>query len=542
MNVPDWLQGSGVSTNAASRHGASPAEKPPERPPVYPHPGVSGREENTGSSAMTAALKVADSSTAFIEAIARMFGPHVFSDVDAALAAAQTHFSPSWPHDELPGGGSGDDAVAALTQAGASLITAIRELENAKNAAAAAQAQAEVLFAAVERARQLGKGVTGVALGRGTGAQIALARRESPFVGLRRLKWATRLVREFPQVSNMCSNGVLSEYRAQIIVTEAEFLSSEQRRHIDAALTSGDGELESLGNKQLAAAVRTMAYAMEPAAFVKRLDKAESERCVTLRPAADGMTYLSALLPLRQGVTVLKTLTQIADSARAKGEARGKGQIMADALVHRLTSHRPCASPSGQGDGEELGSDAGTQGQGGAGCLSAGEQEIHLDLIMTDRALFDGASDPALLTGYQPIPAPTARQMIINTAGAARVWLRRLYTHPDTGELLTMDSKARLFPDGMKRFLFDQDQLCATAYCDAPIREYDHIKSYAAGGPTSISNGQGLCQGCNQNKEAQGWSSQPGGTITTPTGHRYASVRPTLPGGNQEKRKTVLGE
>lgn len=68
--------------------------------------------------------------------------------------------------------------------------------------------------------------------------------------------------------------------------------------------------------------------------------------------------------------------------------------------------------------------------------------------------------------------------------------------------LLAMDSRARLFPDGMKEFLRVRDQRCQTPYCDAPIREYDHIKAYAAGGPTTTDNGQGLCTACNQAKEA----------------------------------------
>jgi len=466
----------------------------------------------------------------------------VRSAVDAALAAARSARLNQAPRDTgstLAGTGP---AERALAQAGASLIAAIRELENAKNAAAAAQAKAEVLFADVERARQMYAGIRGEALGKGTAAQIALARRESPFAGARHLKSATRLVREFPEVLATCATGVLSEYRGQIIATESEFLSPAQRSRIDAELTAEPGALETMGNKQLASAVRGMAYAMEPTAFLKRLSKAEAQRCVTLRPAADGMTYLSALLPLRQGVAALKSLTHAADSARAQGEGRDKGQLMADALVHRIARHPPCPAldvPRGAGSGE-----GGVTPRGGD-CFSTREAEIHLDLIMSDRSLFDGASEPAIITGYQPIPAPLAQRMVMNTAGQAQVWLRRLYTHPDTGELLAMDSKARLFPDGMKRFLFDQDQLCATPWCDAPIREYDHIKSFASGGGTSIDNGQGLCQGCNLAKEAPGWTNAPDGSLTTPTGHRYASCRPALPGtgreGNKQQPRSRLG-
>ncbi len=106
----------------------------------------------------------------------------------------------------------------------------------------------------------------------------------------------------------------------------------------------------------------------------------------------------------------------------------------------------------------------------------------------------------------------------------------------------------------MKEFLRLRDQRCATPYCDAPIREYDHIKSWATGGQTSVDNGQGLCTACNKAKESPGWASEPIGphhqppdtgpnstalperTITTPTGHSYVSTAPPLPGPTRRQR------
>uniref|UniRef100_UPI0013DE22C2 HNH endonuclease n=1 Tax=Specibacter cremeus TaxID=1629051 RepID=UPI0013DE22C2 len=78
-------------------------------------------------------------------------------------------------------------------------------------------------------------------------------------------------------------------------------------------------------------------------------------------------------------------------------------------------------------------------------------------------------------------------------------------------------------------------------WCDAPIRDYDHITPYGDGGHTSIDNGQGLCKRCNLTKEAPGWTTTPfpappmhpalpGATVTTPTGHTYQGTRPKLPG------------
>ena len=54
------------------------------------------------------------------------------------------------------------------------------------------------------------------------------------------------------------------------------------------------------------------------------------------------------------------------------------------------------------------------------------------------------------------------------------------------------------------------------------------------GGPTTITNGQGLCANCNHTKQAPGWEHQPPAdditiTITTPTGHTHHSRPPRPP-------------
>jgi hypothetical protein len=519
LNVPDWAEdtGGGVSP-------ASPAS----------------RSVQAGDVTVSVGSAVVDACKDVVAGLAGAFDASLLARADAELATVETLAA------STPASFGAGPSTRGMSGGAATLIESIRALEDLKNAACAAQARAEVLFAAFERARQLRAGVRGDALGKGTAAQIALARRESPFMGTRHLKAANRLVRDMPGTMAACTSGALTEYRAQIVTVETEFLSPEERARVDELIAGCPEDIERLGNKQLAAAVRAAAYQLQPAAFVKRLAKAETDRYVSLRPAADGMTLLTALLPLKQGIRVLRTLTGVADSARNNGDGRGKGQLMADALVHRLTEHPQC---DGHGNLVASGARLNDVRSDVAPaldpdrCLTAGDAGIALDLIMTDRALFDGATDPAILTGYGPIPAPAARQMLMNTAGQAQVWLRRLYTHPETGALLSMDSRARLFPDGMKRFLFDQDQMCRTPWCDAPIREYDHIKSFISGGGTTPSNGQGLCRECNLVKEADGWSSEatgleagsppgapPGTRITTPTGHRYSSKPPPLPG------------
>jgi hypothetical protein len=248
----------------------------------------------------------------------------------------------------------------------------------------------------------------------------------------------------------------------------------------------------------------------------KRASHAVNERTVTLRPAPDTMARLTALLPVAQGVVVYAALTRHAETARANGDERSRGAVMADQLVENIT---------------------GTPG---------GVSSIEVQLVMTDRTLFQGDSEPARLAGYGIVPAHWARQTVLGEepdTAEPTTWLRRLYTTPGTGALLAMDSKARIFPPGLRRFLQVRDDTCRTPYCDAPIRHHDHIIPWHQDGPTTSHNGQGLCEACNHTKETPGWTARtlPGPRHTvelqTPTGHTYHSTAPPPPGTGTPSRR-----
>jgi hypothetical protein len=165
---------------------------------------------------------------------------------------------------------------------------------------------------------------------------------------------------------------------------------------------------------------------------------------------------------------------------------------------------------------------------------------VEIQLVMTDRTLLQGDSEPARLPGHGIVPAGWARELLNNasqgTDQALGVWLRRLYTAPGTGELVAMDSRARIFPSGLRRLIQVRDNTCRTPYCDAPIRHLDHIVPWHQGGQTTHSNGAGLCEACNHTKETPGWTVRPRPgprhttEVTTPTGYSYQSTAPPLPG------------
>ncbi|MFD1506586.1 HNH endonuclease [Georgenia yuyongxinii] len=188
---------------------------------------------------------------------------------------------------------------------------------------------------------------------------------------------------------------------------------------------------------------------------------------------------------------------------------------------------------------------------------------VEVQVVMTDRALLAGDDEPATIPGYGTVPAAWARLLVherTNGAGCAAgtadepvlVWLRRLFTAPSTGQLVALDSRRRSVPAGLARFIDLRDQGCRTPCCDAPVRHHDHVVAHADGGPTTAANLKGTCEACNYAKQAPGWRDHPLTTgeqragpaeqqragpdpghlvqTTTPTGHRYTSAAPALPG------------
>jgi hypothetical protein len=393
----------------------------------------------------------------------------------------------------------------------AALVRRIAELEHAKSAAAAGQARNTALLDAKRRAAEAANEIPVAKRGRGLASEIALARRDSPNRGGRHLGFARALVHEMPHTLAGLEAGVLSEWRATLIVRESACLTVEDRRRLDAELCADQSGLEGMGDGRIAAEAKTIAYRLDPQAIVDRAVRAETERTVTIRPAPDTMTYVTALLPMPQGVSVYAALKRAADTS---GDGRGRGRIMADTLVERITG-RPAdvATP------------------------------VAVNLVITDETLLGGDSSPARVAGYGPIPAQIACRLVGNAVADERsqATLRRLYKQPRSGTLVAMESRSRRFPKGLAHFIAIRDDTCRTPYCDAPIRHTDHAQPRARGGPTSVTNGLGECEACNYAKEAPGWTvaveradhGDHRATFTTPTGLRRTSKSPPLPGGTR---------
>jgi len=401
-------------------------------------------------------------------------------------------------------------AVATAPQLGTSaLVDLLGELETLARMVGAVQAELTARLDELLTQEQADAGARPEELGAGVGSVVAAARRESPHRGRRHVSLARVVPTELPHTWAAWREGRIDEWTTTVIARETACLPLEHRLAVDEIVASDPDVLEQLSPRRLLARLRTESERLDPAACVARRRHAESERRVTLRPAPDAMTWLTALLPVKDGVAVYTALTGEADRARARGDERGRGQVMADLLVATVL------------------------GDATAGPACVPVTPVALGVVMSDHALFGGADDEAHLEGFGPIPAELAREIVCGALTAEEeVSIRRLYASPTTGELVTMDARTRTFRGSLARFVRLRDRTCRSPWCDAPVRHVDHVEPHADGGPTSALNAQGLCEACNYAKKAHRWRARPGpdGSVTTtlPTGRTFTTRPPPI--------------
>lgn len=380
----------------------------------------------------------------------------------------------------------------------------IRALEECKNAATSAQAQLTVTLHDAQTAADQARGIDANETARVVGSHLGLARRISPRLGTRFLGVA-RAMTEMPHTAGALRTGVIGEWQATQLVAETAFLSLTDRQTVDDAVQHLLGKTS---DPKLAGAARAAAYRADPEAFVARRAKAERERRVSLRPAPDCMTLLTALLPVADGVACQAALNAAAPTGPE--DRRGKGQRMADALVERITGRPARLAPKDTGSAipeaeheappnpdragrDGTGTDTGTDHGTGTAAPSVA---VHL-LVPMEALTAEAEGHPE---GFGPIPADVVREFLTEHEALGGL-IRRVFTAPKTGELVAMDSRARAFPGLLAAFVRLRDQVCRTPFCGATIKHIDHIQSGANGGQTHVHNAAGDCERCNYAKE-----------------------------------------
>ncbi len=382
----------------------------------------------------------------------------------------------------------------------AACIDHLEALERIKSAAAAAQAR---LTDQLDQHRAGTGGRRDASLG----AEIGLARHESPHHGRRHLGLARALLHDLPHTYAALQRGDLSERDALIIATETSHLTREHRLLADTELAADPAALDGLGETRLQQEARRIVLRLDEHAALARRRHAHTSRRVTGRLLPDGMAQVNLTIADWQYAAIMTSLAEAAARARACGDDRTRGQFQADTAVQRLT-----------------------------GQTTATAVPVALKIVQSAQSLVGGDCTPAWIPWCGHVPATLARDLA-TAAPDLRSTIQRLFHFPDTGALIAMERHADQFPPELRDFIALRDQTCRTPWCNAPIRHTDHPLPRARGGDTSAHNGQGLCESCNYLKEHPGWRHRPVSEpmdphtvdITTPTGHRHRSTAPSPP-------------
>jgi hypothetical protein len=416
-------------------------------------------------------------------------------------------------------------------------VERIAALERLSGAVAAAQAAQIAQFADSQVAEQRRAGIPARRVGVGVAEQVGFACKLSPVTAACRVGFARTLTADLPHTFGLLTRGQISGWVATLVVRETRELTGTDRRLVDQRLAEA---LASMSPRQAEAAARRAAITVDPASAVRRGRTARSDRRVSIRPAPDTMALVTGFVPVEQGVAAWAALDRDARARRANGDPRSRGQIMADTFIERLT-----------------------------GQTTAPAVPVEIGLTMPADALLGAGDTPATLPGYGPLPAAFARDLAgmspdggteagdasagsgvpltddrgnadDSSGGVAqrtRVFIRRILTDPVDSTVVAVDTRRRRFDGPLARYLIARDQHCRMPYCTAPIRHLDHITPWRDGGPTTATNGQGLCERHSYTKEAPGWHVrviEPDGPgrpvhttiIITPTGHTYRSQAP----------------
>jgi hypothetical protein len=239
----------------------------------------------------------------------------------------------------------------------------------------------------------------------GLAAEVAVALRLSIGAADHEIHRARRLSQHLRQALAATIAGDITYRHATAMVSathhidDQDTLTQVEARVLARSARKTPGELSSHALRVIAS--------VDPAGFARRHRAVRRNADVTLDPARDAMAYLTAYLPLTDGVAIQTAIENDARAAKAAGDPRTLGELRVAALTGYIY---------------------GAAGTSSTATSHGRPVEIHV--TATPEVLLGLAETPGEIPGVGPVPATLIRQM------ARDAKLRRLTIDGDTGRLL----------------------------------------------------------------------------------------------------------
>src|SRR5882724_2838515 len=149
-------------------------------------------------------------------------------------------------------------------------------------------------------------------------------------------------------------------------------------------------------------------------------------------------------------------------------------------------------------------------------------------VVHVDAAVLADPDQPgqSVLEGGTRVSAETSRRLACD---ASRVVMR----HDEAGRLLEVGARTRTIPPALRRALHHRDQGCRFPGCGLPLGVGHHVRHWAQGGPTTLSNLAVLCRGHHRAVHEEGYQNArlPDGELQfrRPDGRAVPDVPPPAP-------------
>ncbi|WP_345750043.1 HNH endonuclease signature motif containing protein [Microbacterium rhizophilus] len=389
------------------------------------------------------------------------------------------------------------------------------------------------------REAELLAGVTGIALDqisrdpngsdyafpiRSMAVELALALKESPRAMQGRMDRAWQLVERFPVTHAALAEGRITDRHAREIVAAGADISRPEAR------VAYETEIAALAEHatphRIKDTAKQVAERHQPTTLAERHERARADRRTFVEDLPDGMAMLGVIGPAPAVHGAHDHLTQTAQAVKrdrraVTRELDGIEPAPDDPAYAKYTDDRHLA---------QLRADIALD------LLLTGEPTGHdldravtatIEITIPVTTLVGLDDGPALLAGYGPIDPDTARRLAADATGWERVFL-----HPDTGALLTVDHYTP--SAAQRRHLLARDRTCRVPGCTTRAKhcDIDHTIPYSRGGPTDVGNLAALCEPHHTMKHHSPWRFRHLGhgrlRFTSPAGYDYIDSPPMI--------------
>jgi len=279
-----------------------------------------------------------------------------------------------------------------------------------------------------------------------------------------------RALGSLPQLREALTRGELSYSKVRALTRVATPETEERLVAVGRAGTAEHVELIVRGWRR-----------MDRKAEAQETTRRHRNRALHVYPDGDGMVVIRGRLEPEVGAVVMQALTAAREalSRRRRAEDVPAGTSVVDGSAEAPTMEQQ------QADALALVAEAALH----RGMDPGAPGERYQVVVHVDAQVLADADAPgqSVLDGGARVPAGTSRRLACD---ASRVVMR----HDADGRITEVGARTRTIPPALRRALQHRDKGCRFPGCGRLLGQGHHIRHWAHGGPTTLSNLTMLCR------------------------------------------------